>query len=77
MLILISLILLGGLIYFIWKTIEYRHLAMHNSYLRCLGELKKIEEEYTNGKYDFLTYKCLKEQILKSHDLPKDYKEES
>lgn len=74
---LITLGLLCGLIYFIWKTIEYKHKADHNNYLRCEDELKKLENDYTNGKFDFLTYKYLRKEILIKYDLPIDYKEES
>lgn len=74
---LITLILLCGLIYFIYKTIDYKHKADHNNYLRCENKLKKLENDYTNGKFDFLTYKYLRKEILIKYDLPIDYKEES
>ena len=70
MLTIIALGLLCGLIYFIWKTIEY------NNYLRCIDKLKQLEEDYTNGKYDFETYKYFKKELLRAYDLPIDYKEE-
>lgn len=76
MFILITLGLLCGLIYFIWKTFEYKHKARHNNYLRCIDKLKQLEDDYTNGRYDFETYKYFKKELLQAYDLPINYKEE-
>ena len=60
---IILILLIFGLIYFIYKTIYYKEQAEYIDYLRCRDELKKLEDEYTNGKYDFETYKFKKKQI--------------
>ncbi len=64
MLAIIIVLLIFGLIYFVWKTIYYKELSEYINYLRCKDELKKIEDDYINGKYDFETYKFKKKQLI-------------
>ena len=42
-----------------WNRVQ----ARHNNYLRCIDKLKQLEEDYTNGKYDFETYKYFKKEF--------------
>lgn len=70
-------ILLFIVLYFIYQTYKYNeseNKEIEKNYSKCKERLKQYENDYTNGKYDFQTYKQNKENLLNQYNIPLDYK---
>lgn len=71
----ILILLIFGFIYILYKINYYKQKVNHLNYIMFKDELKEIEDDYTNGKYDFLTYKEKRNELLEKYNIPLDYKE--
>lgn len=73
---IILLLCFIGCFYGIYKINKYTEIENHTNYINIQDQLKQLNDEYVNGKYDFKTYKYKKDNLYISNHLPVDYKED-
>ena len=65
-----------GLLYALYKITKNIDKEIHDNYIKIQDQIKQLNDEYVNGKYDFETYKEKKNALFESYHIPLNYKED-